>query len=51
MLTSETRDALATFSASCLPSVMASWQQGPYRAMRLNALRQLVATCPDYQTS
>jgi hypothetical protein len=30
---------------------MASWEQGPYRAMRQNALRQLIVTSPDYQTS
>jgi hypothetical protein len=30
---------------------MKSWQSSPYRAMRFNALRQLIATCPDYQTS
>jgi hypothetical protein len=49
-LTSQTRGALATFASSCMPSSLDEWQQSPYRAMRFNALRQLVATCPDYQT-
>jgi hypothetical protein len=30
---------------------MKTWQNSPYRAMRFNALRQLIATSPDYQTS
>jgi hypothetical protein len=50
-LTSETRQTLAEFSSTCLPGSMREWQKSPYRAMRFNALRQLVATCPDYQTS
>jgi hypothetical protein len=50
VLTAETRGALLAFSRTCLPATMASWQQSPYRAMRQNALRQLIATCPDYQT-
>jgi hypothetical protein len=29
---------------------MKSWELSPFRAMRQNALRQLVATSPDYQT-
>jgi hypothetical protein len=49
-LTDATRGALATFSRNCLPATMRSWEQGPYRAMRQNALRQIVATSPDYQT-
>jgi uncharacterized protein (DUF1800 family) len=49
-VTPATRDALVTFAAGCLPATMASWEQAPYRAMRQNALRQLIATSPDYQT-
>jgi hypothetical protein len=30
---------------------MANWQKGPYRAMRQNALRMLILTCSDFQTS
>jgi hypothetical protein len=50
-ISSETRAVLADFSRTCLPASMSSWQDSPYRAMRFNALRQLIATCPDYQTS
>ena len=50
-LSAETHATLAEFSRSCLPASMKSWQNSPYRAMRFNALRQLIATCPDYQTS
>ncbi|MEA2440386.1 MAG: hypothetical protein QOH76_1810 [Thermoleophilaceae bacterium] len=50
-LTSDTRGALLQFASTCLPATMASWEQGPYRAMRQNALRQLIVTSPDCQTS
>jgi len=30
---------------------MANWEQPYYRALRQNALRQLVAVSPDLQTS
>ena len=49
-LSSDTYDALLTFSGSCLPQPMERWQQSPYRAMRQNALRQLLATSPDFHT-
>ncbi len=49
-LTGETNDSLTTFAASCLPAVMADWEQHVYRAMRQNALRQLIASSPDLQT-
>ena len=29
----------------------ADWQQETYRALRQNALRMLIATSPDFQTS
>ena len=50
-LTQETRDALLAFAGSCLPAVMASWEQSPYRAMRQNALRHLILTSSDWQAS
>jgi hypothetical protein len=28
---------------------MASWEESPFRAMRQNALRHLIAASPDYQ--
>ena len=48
-LSTETRNALASFAGSCLPGAMASWQQSPYRAMRQNALRHLILTSSDWQ--
>jgi uncharacterized protein (DUF1800 family) len=51
VLTDDTRVSLLQFARTCLPATMASWEQGPYRAMRQNALRQLVATCPDHHVS
>jgi hypothetical protein len=50
VLTADTKDALLAFSRTCLPGSMKSWEKGPYRAMRQNALRQLVATSPDFHT-
>jgi uncharacterized protein (DUF1800 family) len=50
-LTQETRDALLAFANGVLPSPMANWQRGPYRAMRQNALRMLILTSSDFQTS
>jgi uncharacterized protein (DUF1800 family) len=50
-LTSDTRKALVQFASTCLPATMAPWEDAPYRAMRQNALRQLVVTSPDCQTS
>ena len=38
--------------SSCLEGLAtAGWQQSPYRAMRQNALRMLIATSPDMQVS
>jgi hypothetical protein len=50
-ITPEGNLALNRFSATCLPAVMANWQQHTYRAIRQNALRQLLAVSPDMQTS
>jgi hypothetical protein len=50
-LTSETVAALTSFATTCLPASMSGWQQRTYRAIRQNALRVLVATSPDVQTS
>jgi hypothetical protein len=50
VLTTDTRDALLAFARTCLPTTMKSWEKSPYRAMRQNALRQLVATSPDFHT-
>ncbi|MEA2470644.1 MAG: hypothetical protein QOE38_1643, partial [Thermoleophilaceae bacterium] len=50
-LTGATRDYLVRFAGTCLPAVMKPWEISPYKAMRQNALRQLVVTSPDFQTS
>jgi uncharacterized protein (DUF1800 family) len=51
-LSSESEQCIAQFAGSCLEGVaQASWQQSPYRAIRQNALRMLVATSPDMQVS
>jgi hypothetical protein len=49
-LTDETAAALLAFATNVLPATLASWQQGPYRAMRQNALRMLILTSSDFQT-
>lgn len=50
-ITAEQREALLSFARSCLPAIMASWQLGPLRAERQNALRLLVLTAADHQVS
>jgi uncharacterized protein (DUF1800 family) len=50
-LSPDSQAAIASFAAGCLPGALADWQQSPYRAMRQNALRMLVATSPDLQVS
>jgi hypothetical protein len=50
-LTPETEAALLAFATTSLPAVMATWQKGPYRAMRQNALRMLILTSADFHTS
>jgi hypothetical protein len=51
LLSEESEQCIATFAASCLKEPLASWEQSPYRAMRQNALRMLIATSPDMQVS
>jgi Protein of unknown function (DUF1800) len=43
----EQQDELLRFSRNAFPSSLASWQRSPYRAMRQDALQQLVAMSPD----
>jgi hypothetical protein len=50
-LSPELRAGIAAAADTLLPASLAGWQQGPYRAMRQNALRILIATCSDHQTS
>jgi len=50
-LSAESEQCIAAFAESCLTEPLASWEQSPYRAMRQNALRMLIATAPDMQVS
>jgi hypothetical protein len=50
-LSAESQQCIAAFAASVLPSEMAEWEASPYRALRQNALRMLIATAPDMQVS
>jgi hypothetical protein len=50
-LSAESQQCIAEFAATCLPAKMAEWEWSPYRAMRQNALRMLIATAPDMQVS
>jgi hypothetical protein len=47
----DVRAELLAYARSAVPGTAASWQQGPLRAMRFNALCLLIATCSDYHTS
>jgi uncharacterized protein (DUF1800 family) len=51
LLSADSEACIATFAESCLPEPLARWEQSPYRAMRQNALRMLIATSPDMQVS
>jgi hypothetical protein len=52
LLTEESSQCIADFAQSSLEGVTtAKWQQSPYRAIRQNALRMLIATSPDMQVS
>ena len=46
-----TMQVISDFAATSVSSTAASWNRGPYRAMRQNALRMLIATAPDAQVS
>jgi uncharacterized protein (DUF1800 family) len=48
-LTPETQQVIADFAVASVPPTTPSWARGPYRAMRQNALRMLIATSPDLQ--
>jgi uncharacterized protein (DUF1800 family) len=50
-LSVESLACLTSFAQTCLEEPLASWQKRPYRAMRQNALRMLIATSPDMQVS
>ena len=48
-LRKEQQNELARFSRNAFPAVLSDWQNSPYRALRQNALRQLIAVGPDLQ--
>ena len=51
-LSAESSQSIAGFAQSALQGrIEAKWQNSPYRAMRQNALRMLIATSPDMQVS
>jgi hypothetical protein len=50
-LTDETVAALESFAATAVAEPLAAWQRRTYRGLRQNALRVLIASCPDMQTS
>jgi Protein of unknown function (DUF1800) len=50
-LSAESQQSIAAFARSCLKEPLAEWEQSPFRAMRQNALRMLIATSPDMQVS
>jgi hypothetical protein len=50
-LSPETLAELERFAAAAIPAGLANWELGPLRCTRQNALRHLVVTCPDFQTS
>jgi uncharacterized protein (DUF1800 family) len=50
-VTSEAVSSLTAFAATCLPAVMTGDEQHTNRAMRQNALRQLIYSSPDLQAS
>jgi Protein of unknown function (DUF1800) len=51
-LSGESQASIAAFAQSCLQGLItAKWQKSPYKAMRQNALRMLIASSPDMQVS
>jgi hypothetical protein len=50
-LSAESEQCIAAFAKTCFQEPLAKWERSPYRAMRQNALRMLIATSPDMQVS
>jgi hypothetical protein len=51
-LSIESKQCIEGFAQSCFTGLtIAGWEQSPFRAMRQNALRMLIATAPDLQVS
>jgi hypothetical protein len=52
LLSAESTQCISTFAETCpVGSAETEWEESPYRAMRQNALRMLIATSPDMQVS
>jgi hypothetical protein len=52
LLSSESAQCIARFAETCPAGTSKTkWELSPYRAMRQNALRMLIATSPDMQVS
>jgi hypothetical protein len=51
VLSAESEQCIAEFAKTCFQEPLAKWERSPYRAMRQNALRMLIATSPDMQVS
>jgi Protein of unknown function (DUF1800) len=52
LLSGESAECIARFSETCPAGTSKTqWELSPYRAMRQNALRMLIATSPDMQVS
>jgi uncharacterized protein (DUF1800 family) len=49
-LSPETLSELDRYARAAVPAGLATWQQSHFRGYRQNALRHLIATCPDAQT-
>ena len=45
------RTALKTFAETALADADSNWKRADYPVLIVNALRMLVAVCPDYQTA
>ncbi len=50
-LTDATRGELVAFAQAAQDAATAQWQRSPYRGLRQNALRMLIANSPDLQAS
>jgi uncharacterized protein (DUF1800 family) len=51
IITEESQRCIASFAETCLNGYTGKGQQSPYRAIRQNALRMLIAVSPDMQVS
>jgi uncharacterized protein (DUF1800 family) len=50
LLSPNTRKGFERYANAVAASAVEEWEQQPYRLLRQNALRTLIATCPEMQT-